>query len=168
MAFDPGQISVLVRQGGQYAAGAVSVLVVLGNVDAETAKGAVAAIGQVVDGLNQATAGLAKLAVILGPGAGGALAWYAKIRSSVKNKIADTAAIASDPAQPKAHDARAALRAATASLPGTVVVTGQEGASTAQLAGKIAAMPEAARVSTTPGIAAANPSAKVVTDEVRP
>lgn len=146
MSFDPGQISVMLRQGGQYAAGGISVLVLLGSIDAETSKNAVVAINEIVNGLSQATAGVSKLTVILGPTVGGILLWWAKRNSSAANKKADVAM-----------------------LPNTVVVTTapnqnapNDVVATTALAAKIATIPEATTVLSTPEIAAATISGKVV------
>lgn len=162
MVFDPGQIAPLLRQGGQYAAGAVSVFVLLGSIDADTAKNAVAAIGEVVGGLSQATAGVSKLTVILGPLAGGLIAWWAAHRSSDKSKIADVKVLATDPAQPAAPEAREALKAAASSLPQTLVIAPALGVTTTELAAKVGSMAEIGTVLATPQIAAATVSTKVV------
>lgn len=162
MPFDPGQIAPLLRQGGQYAAGAVSVLVLLGSMDAESAKSAVAAINDVVAGLSQATAGASKLMVVLGPAAGGLIAWWAAHRSSDKAKITDVKVMATDPALPAAPEAQEALKAATSSLPRTLVLGTAPGVATVDLAAKVASIPETGIVLATPEIAAATVSGKVV------
>lgn len=162
MTFDPGQIPSLLRQGAQHAAGAVTVLVVLGSIDADTAKSVVGAINDVVAGLSQATAGISKIAVILGPLVGGLIARFAFLRSSSKAKIADVEVIASDPTQPAAPEAKAALKAATASLPNTLVVEPAHGIETIVLAAKTASMPEVKTVFATPEIAALTVSNKVI------
>lgn len=162
MTFDPGQIPSLLRQGGQYAAGAVSVLVVLGSINADQAHMLVAAIGDVIDGLNKATAGIAKIMVIAGPIISGVIAKVAFTRSSSKSKIEDVKAIATDPAQPAAPEAKTALKAATATLPNTLVIAAAAGADLTNLAAKTASMPEVGVVLATPEIAAATVSGKVV------
>jgi hypothetical protein len=166
MKLDLGQAPALLRQGGQFAAGGVSVLVVLGSIDADTAKNLVADIGQVVDGLSQATAGFGKIIVIVAPIVAGVIAKFAVVASGTKASIDKLRAVGSDPTQPTSTEANTAIKAAASSIPNTVVVTASPSSDVAVLANKIAAMPESHSVITTADIASSAPSPKVVSPAV--
>lgn len=74
--------------------GATGVVVALGVIDADTAKGVVDAAQQMMDGLGQVIGGAKKMYVLLLPAASIALAKYAGLSATLKNRLAS---ITTDP-----------------------------------------------------------------------
>jgi len=117
MTFDEGQVSSFLKHGGSYAAGAFTIIAGFGVIDHDHAVQAIAAINDVVNGLSQATAGVGKIVVILGPAAATVMGWLAShnvgFGPSLKRVVEQAKASPSiAPDSPKQE-----LLAATASLP---------------------------------------------------
>jgi hypothetical protein len=92
MKITEGEVYAALRHVASFGAGAATVLISFGALDAETAHQAVAALNQVVDGLSQASGGLFKLSVVLGPVVAGVAARFAARSASPQAQIMSVAA----------------------------------------------------------------------------
>src|SRR5215475_12554159 len=88
------QVNAALRHVASFGAGAATVLIGLGAISADDAHQAVAALNQVIDGLSEATGGLFKLSVILGPAVAAIAARFAEKSAS---PIAQINAVAANP-----------------------------------------------------------------------
>lgn len=86
------QVNAALRHAATFGAGAATVLIGFGAISADNAHAAVAAINQVVDGISQATGGVFKLVVILGPIVGTISARFAMKSASPQAQINAVAA----------------------------------------------------------------------------
>lgn len=157
MTLDPGQLSTVLRQGGQFSAGIATTFIALATLDPETSHKILDSLQMVHAGLSQATAGLSNLMIIIVPIAAGIMAKFAFNSSSLKSKVADVKAVAADPTQPVSTEAKDALQEAVASRPDRMVVA-IDPASPAQAAVRVASLPEVKAVITNPQIAASTPA----------
>jgi hypothetical protein len=94
MKFTEGEVYAALRHVASFGAGAATVALTFGVLDSDTAHQAVEALNQVVDGLSQATGGLFKLSVILGPAVAAVAARFAAKSAS---PIAQINAVAANP-----------------------------------------------------------------------
>lgn len=81
------QSNAILGHVATFGGGAVAVFTFLGAIDAETAKSAIAAIKETIDGLQQAIGGVSKLAFLLGPALGATMALFAGRRVSIKSQV---------------------------------------------------------------------------------
>lgn len=123
------KVNVALRYVGTSAATVVTLLGVVGNLDPDSAQSAMAAIHQMMDGINQATLGAGKLFLIIGPVVGTLLATFG-VKSSgiaaaiafVKSKMVDEAAEPTSTLKPATVEMTAAV-AASPIVVGTPVVS---------------------------------------------
>jgi hypothetical protein len=94
MIITEAQVNAALRHAASFGAGAATVALTFGVLDNDTAHQAVQALNQVVDGLSQATGGLFKLTVILGPAVAAIAARFAAKSAS---PIAQINAVAANP-----------------------------------------------------------------------
>jgi hypothetical protein len=94
MTITEPEVNAALRHLASFGAGAATVLIGFGAISADSAHQAVAAINQVVEGLSQATGGVFKLAVILGPAIATIAARFAAKSAS---PIAQINAVAANP-----------------------------------------------------------------------
>jgi hypothetical protein len=94
MSITEAEVDAALRHVASFGAGAATVLIAFGAISADSAHQAVAAINQVVDGLSQATGGVFKLVVILGPVVATVAARFAAKSAS---PIAQINAVAANP-----------------------------------------------------------------------
>jgi hypothetical protein len=94
MTVTEAEVNAALRHVASFGAGAATVLICFGAISADSAHQAVAAINQVVDGLSQATGGVFKLVVILGPAVAAIAARFAAKSAS---PIAQINAVAANP-----------------------------------------------------------------------
>ena len=94
MTITEAEVNAALRHVASFGAGAATVLIGFGAISADSAHQTVAAINQVVDGLSQATGGVFKLAVILGPAVAAVAARFAAKSAS---PIAQINAVAANP-----------------------------------------------------------------------
>ena len=95
MKITEAEINAALRHVASFGAGAATVALTFGVLDQDTAHQAVAALNQVVEGLSQATGGVFKLSVILGPIVAGVAARFAAKSASPQAQIM---AVAANPA----------------------------------------------------------------------
>jgi hypothetical protein len=86
------QVNAALRHVASFGAGAATVLIGLGVMSADNAQQAVVALNQVIDGLSEATGGLFKLSVILGPAIAAVAARFAAKSASPLSQINAVAA----------------------------------------------------------------------------
>ena len=110
------QTNAALRHVASFGGGGIAVLTALGLLDADQAKAIIVALQQTMDGLSQATAGLAKILYIVGPLMGGAGALYAAKSANFLNQLKSVIAIASQNSD-KGIEATKAVVDATATLP---------------------------------------------------
>ena len=94
MTITEAEVNAALRHVASFGAGAATVLIGFGAVSADSAHQAVAALNQVIDGLSQATGGLFKLSVILGPAVAAIAARFAARSAS---PLAQINAVAANP-----------------------------------------------------------------------
>jgi hypothetical protein len=92
MKLTQAEVSAALRHVASFGAGAATVALTFGAIDPDSAKQAVAAINEVVDGLSRATGGMFKLVVILGPVASAIAARFAAKSASPQAQIEAVAA----------------------------------------------------------------------------
>lgn len=110
------QVNAVGRHGLSFVGGALGILAVLGMLDADQVKEIITSLQQTMDGLSQATAGMAKILYIVGPLMGGAGAIYAAKSANFLNQIKSVLNTASKDTK-EGLEATKVLLNATASLP---------------------------------------------------
>ena len=94
MTITEAEVNAALRHVASFGAGAATVLIGFGAISADSAHQAVAALNQVIDGLSQATGGVFKLSVILGPAVAATAARFAARSAS---PLAQINAVAANP-----------------------------------------------------------------------
>jgi hypothetical protein len=92
MTLTQAQVNAALRHVASFGAGAATVLIGLGALSADDGHQAVAVLNQVIDGLSEATGGMFRLSVILGPAIAAIAARFAAKSASPLSQINAVAA----------------------------------------------------------------------------
>lgn len=149
-----------------FAAGATAAAAALHFITPQDAASITENLNTIWDGIMQVAKGMAGLAAVLVP-------IYTALRAahnaSPSEQVKHVEDIAKDPAQPSSDAAKEALTAATASIPGRMVLKldpGTSGPKTEMALQAVAQIPSVEQVVTTVALANATPNPKVVSSPV--